>query len=54
MRRPEKKLTEAVNSERAKHFGEKLKMEEQLQQMQRRLQKKTANELGDEGEFYRN
>jgi hypothetical protein len=46
----EKKLAEAVNAERAKHFGEKLKLEEQLQEMQRRLQKKTANELGDEGE----
>jgi len=47
----EKKVTEAVNAERAKHFGEKLKLEEQLQEMQRRLQKKTANELGDEGEL---
>jgi hypothetical protein len=47
----EKKLAEAVNVERAKHFGEKLKLEEQLQEMQRRLQKKTANELGDEGEL---
>jgi hypothetical protein len=47
----EKKLAEAVNTERAKHFGEKLKLEEQLQEMQRRLQKKTANELDDEGEL---
>src|SRR5262249_46890854 len=47
----EKKLAEAVNAERAKQFGEKLKLEEQLQEMQRRLQKKTANELGDEGEL---
>jgi hypothetical protein len=47
----EKKLAEAVNAERSKHFGEKLKLEEQLQDMQRRLQKKTANELGDEGEL---
>jgi hypothetical protein len=47
----EKKLAEAVSAERAKHFGEKLKLEEQLQEMQRRLQKKTANELGDEGEL---
>jgi hypothetical protein len=47
----ERKLAEAVNTERAKHFGEKLKLEEQLQEMQRRLQKKTANELGDEGEI---
>jgi hypothetical protein len=47
----EKKLAEAVNAERAKHFGEKLKLEEQLQEMQRKLQKKTANELGDEGEL---
>jgi hypothetical protein len=47
----EKKLAEAVSAERAKHYGEKLKLEEQLQDMQRRLQKKTANELGDEGEL---
>jgi hypothetical protein len=38
----EKKLVDAVNAERAKYFGEKLKLEEQLQEMQRRLQKKSG------------
>jgi hypothetical protein len=46
----EKKLGEAVNAERAKHFDEKLKLEEQLQDMQRRLQRKTAHELGEPAE----
>jgi hypothetical protein len=47
----EKAKSVAVNAEKEKHFREKLKLEEQLQEMQRRLQKKSANELGDEGEL---
>jgi hypothetical protein len=46
----EKKLAEAVSAERTKMFGEKLKLEEQLQDMQRRLQRKTAHELGEPAE----
>jgi hypothetical protein len=47
----EKAQIAAVSVEKQKSFREKLKLEEQLQEMQRRLQKKTANELGDEGEL---
>jgi hypothetical protein len=47
----EKSKSTAVKAEREKYFREKLRLEEQLQEMQRRLQKKTANELGDEGEL---
>jgi hypothetical protein len=47
----EKAKAEAINAEKTKFFGEKLKLEQQLQEMQRRLQKRTANELGDEGEL---
>lgn len=46
----ESKTTEAVNVERARMFGEKLKLEEQLQDMQRRLQAKTAHQLGEPAE----
>lgn len=44
------KIDAAVNAERAKHFAEKLKLEEQLGEMQRQLQKKTAHELGEPAE----
>ncbi len=47
----EKSKSAAVNVEKEKYFREKVKLEEQLQEMQRRLQKKSINELGDEGEL---
>jgi hypothetical protein len=47
----EKAKVAAVNSEKEKYYREKVKLEEQLEEMQRRLQKKTPNELGDEGEL---
>jgi hypothetical protein len=43
----EKKLAEAVTAEKAKNALEKLKLEEQLADMQRRLQAKTAHQLGE-------
>jgi hypothetical protein len=43
----EKATSGAVLAERAKYLGEKLKLEEQLQDMQRRLQAKTAHQLGE-------
>jgi CRISPR/Cas system-associated protein Cas10 (large subunit of type III CRISPR-Cas system) len=46
----EKAKSAAVNTEKEKFFREKLKLEEQLHEMQRRLQKKSTNELGSEGE----
>jgi hypothetical protein len=46
----DKAKSAAVSAEKEKYFREKVKLEGQLQEMQRRLQKKTANELGDEGE----
>jgi hypothetical protein len=47
----DKSKSDAVNAEKEKYFREKVKLEEQLQEMQRRLQKKSINELGDEGEL---
>lgn len=47
----EKAKTEAVNAEKAKHFEEKLKLDEKLQQLQRQLQQKTAEELGEGAEL---
>jgi hypothetical protein len=47
----EKAKTDAVNAERAKNFSEKLKFEEKLQQIQRQLQSKTADELGEGAEL---
>lgn len=47
----EKARTAAVNAEKEKYFREKNKLEEQLQEMQRRIQRKSINELGDEGEL---
>lgn len=46
----EKASTEAVNAEKAKAFNNTLKLEEKLQEMQRQLQKKTAEELGEGAE----
>lgn len=46
----EKSGTEAVNAERSKAFKEKLKVEEKLQELQRQLQRKTAEELGEGAE----
>jgi hypothetical protein len=46
----EKAKMDAVNGEKAKTFKEKLKLEEKLQLMQRQLQNKTANELGEGAE----
>jgi hypothetical protein len=47
----EKAKSAAVSAEKEKFFREKVKLEEQLQEMQRRIQKKSINELGDEGEI---
>jgi hypothetical protein len=47
----EKAKTDAVNAERAKNFSEKLKFEAKLQQIQRQLQSKTADELGEGAEL---
>ncbi len=46
----EKAKAEAVNAEKAKAFAEKLKVEEKLQEVQRKLQQKTAEELGEGAE----
>jgi hypothetical protein len=47
----EKKLAEAVNAERTKAYDERMLLDARLQGLQRRLQRKTSNELGDEGEL---
>ncbi|MCZ6848970.1 MAG: DUF2130 domain-containing protein, partial [Alphaproteobacteria bacterium] len=46
----EKAKTDAVNAEKSKAFNENLKFEEKLQELQRKLQKKTAEELGEGAE----
>jgi hypothetical protein len=46
----EKAAASAVIAERAKYLGEKLKLEEQLQDMQRKLQAKTPHALGEPAE----
>lgn len=46
----EKAIGDAVLGERAKWATEKLGMESQLQDMQRRLQARTANQIGEPGE----
>src|ERR1051325_4401534 len=43
-------MTEAVNTEKVKAFEEKTKLTEQLAEMQRRLERKTAHELGEPAE----
>ena len=45
------KITEAVSAEKQRSYAEKLKLTEQLEDMKRRLEKKTAGELGDEAEI---
>lgn len=47
----EKKIGEAVAAERTKAYAERQKLDAQLQDLQRKLQKKTAHDLGDEGEL---
>lgn len=46
-----KQMAEAVNAEKVKAFEEKTKLTEQLAEMQRRLERKTAHELGEPGEL---
>jgi len=46
----DKTTASAVLAERAKYLGEKLKLEEQLADMQRRLRAKTAHQLGEPAE----
>lgn len=47
----DKKLTEAVASERTKAYADRMKLDAQLQDLQRQLERRTAGELGDEGEL---
>lgn len=47
----EKATTDAVNAERAKNFEEKLKLEGLVDDLQRKLQNKTAEELGEGAEI---
>ncbi len=47
----EKSKTEAVNAERSKNFEEKLKLEGMVDELQRKLQNKTADELGEGAEI---
>jgi hypothetical protein len=46
----EKKIVEAVNSERVKGFEERTKLDEKLQELQRRLQKNRSIDLGNDRE----
>lgn len=45
------RITAAVNAEKERAFGEKLKLTEQLDLMKHRLEQRRANELGDEAEI---
>jgi hypothetical protein len=47
----EKKLAEAVANERTRAYAEKISFEQQVNDLQRRLQNQTANQLGDQGEI---
>jgi hypothetical protein len=47
----EKAKAEAVNAERAKSFKERQHLDEKLAELQRQLQQKTANELGEGAEI---
>jgi hypothetical protein len=47
----EKDKLKAVSAEQAKAFAERQKLDEKLQQLQRQLQKKTADELGEGAEI---
>jgi hypothetical protein len=46
----EKARAEAVAAERTKAYADRMRLDTQLQDLQRQLQRKTANELGEEGE----
>jgi hypothetical protein len=46
----EKAKAQAVAAERTKAYAERMRLDTQLQDLQRQLQRKTANELGEEGE----
>jgi hypothetical protein len=46
----EKVKAEAVAAERTKAYAQRMRLDTQLQELQRQLQRKTANELGEEGE----
>lgn len=46
----EKEKTNAVNAEKSNAFNANLKLEEKLQELQRKLQKKTTEELGEGAE----
>jgi hypothetical protein len=46
----EKKLTEALAAERTKAYAERMTLDAQLADLQRKLQRKTANELGEPAE----
>jgi hypothetical protein len=47
----EKKLAEAVNREKVKAFEEQTKLTQRLAELQRRIESKTAHELGEPAEF---
>jgi hypothetical protein len=47
----DKAKAKAVSDEKAKAYEEKLRLEEKLQELTRQIQKKTAHELGEPGEF---
>jgi hypothetical protein len=47
----ERNKTAAVNAERSRIFNEKLKLEEQVKKLQRQLEKKSADELGEGAEI---
>lgn len=46
-----KQMNEAVAGERTKFFAEKQKLEQQLEEMKRKLQAKPAHQLGEQGEI---
>jgi hypothetical protein len=46
----EKAKAEAVAAERTKAYAERMRLDTHVQDLQRKLQRKTANELGEEGE----
>jgi len=46
----EKAKAEAGAAERTKAYAERMRLDTQLQDLQRKLQRKTAHELGEEGE----
>jgi hypothetical protein len=46
-----KQMAEAVNSEKVKAFEEKTKLTQQLAELQRRVESKTAHELGEPAEL---